>query len=285
MPWQLLITLSVFLNAVSMVMQKVFFRTYSVSPAIFAIMFQFTVAIVIGLFGFLFADMSLPKNLFEIFPFYMLMVLMYALGTYLYSLSLKEIEASRFTVIFASRALFTVLASSLLFKDYLDIKQWVGAALIFFSIALLNLHSLKLTLGRGELLAIGAAILFGISNTNDSYLLKSWNLYPFVFTAFLFPALLLAIANRKEMILISTFFSKSLGLHMLVLSSMYGASAIFFYAALQSAENVSQIAVANLTGVIITVLLSVIYLKEKTQLAQKLFAVCISFLGLMLVSL
>ena len=96
MPWQLLITLSVFLNAVSMVMQKVFFRTYSVSPAIFAIMFQFTVAIVIGLFGFLFADMSLPKNLFEIFPFYMLMVLMYALGTYLYSLSLKEIEAHLF---------------------------------------------------------------------------------------------------------------------------------------------------------------------------------------------
>ena len=284
MGWQLLILISVILYSISVLFQRVILKENESQPIAYSMFFQLLVGIVIGIIGFVFADMSLPSNLASLFWNLVLMTFLYAFSNVFIFKSLKQTEASKFTIVFATRAFFTVLASSLLLKEFLTGTQFLGALLIFSGVVLVNLKSTKLSLDKGSLLALFAAIAFGIANTNDRYLLRSFNIYPYATLGFVAPFFLMSIIYPRELKHIKLFLSKKVLKKVLLLSVVYTVSAIAFFAALQVSSNSSQVASVNLTSVIITVILSVIMLKERSNLSQKIAGAVLSFVGLLLIA-
>jgi len=283
MTWQVLILTSVFLYSISVLLQRILLKEEKSDPKTYAVFFQLLTGLMIGMFGLVFADMSFPDVKPLVFNL-VLMTLLYGFGNVLIFESLKRIEASRFTIIFSSRALFTILASSLLLKEGLLAKQFVGTFLILAGIALANVKAARFSFSKKEAMALFAAMIFGFVNTNDRFLLKSFKVYPYVFLAFIVPALFIIALNPYTIKNMKFFVEKKVLLKMLLLCVIYAVSSITFFASLQIAQSSSQVASINLTSVIVIVLLAIIFLKERDFLIPKLLGAASSFVGLLLVS-
>ena len=284
MSWQILIGISVFLYSISVLLQRVILKENQSRPIAYSIFFQLLVGIIIGIIGFIFSDMAMPPNLNSLFLNLTLMTFLYGFSNVFVFKSLKQTEASKFTIVFATRAFFTVLASSLVLKEFLTTTQFLGALLIFTGVVLVNLKSSRLSLDKGSIYALLGAVAFGIANTNDRYLLGSFNIYPYITVAFIAPAFLMSFIYPKELKHIKLFLGIKVFKKIIILSLFYAFSAITFFAALQKSINSSQVATVNLTSVIITVILSVFFLKERENLKKKILGSLLSFLGLLLIS-
>ena len=68
---------------------------------------------------------------------------------------------------------------------------------------------------------------------------------------------------------------------MMILAFFYAISAVTVFEAYQVGRNAAQIAPLNQTTIIVTVVLAVIFLKEKTQFARKILGSLISFVGVL----
>ena len=279
-----MILVSVILYSISVLLQRVILKENESQPIAYSMFFQLLVGIVIGITGSLFADMSLPSNLTPLFWNLLLMTFLYAFANVFIFKSLKLTEASKFTIVFATRAFFTVFASSLLLKEFLTGSQFLGALLIFSGVVLINLKSSKFSLDKGSLFALLGALAFGLANTNDRYLLKSFNIYPYITLAFIAPFFLMTVIYPKELKHLKLFLGKTVLKKVLLLSVIYAFSAISFFAALQISNNSSRVASANLTSVIITVILSALFLKERESLSKKIAGAVLSFIGLLLLA-
>lgn len=282
MSWQIYILISVVLYSVSVLLQRVILKENESRPIAYSMFFQFLTGIVLGVVGFLFADMSLPSNFSGLLWNLILMVILYAFSNILIFKSLKQIEASKFSIIFATRSFFTVLASSLLLKEFLTGSQFLGVLLIFSGVILVNLKSSKFSFDKGSLFALLAALAFGSANTNDRFLLGSFNIYPYITIGFIASSLLMAAVYPKELKHIKIFLDKKILKKMLILSVLYAFNAVAFFAALQKSDNSSQVASVNLTSVIATVALAAIFLKERDNLGKKVISAILSFVGLLL---
>lgn len=282
MTWELFIGVSVFLYSISVLLQRVLLKESNSYPIAYSLVFQLVNAVLIGLFAVATGQWELPP-LGPLLLNLLLMGALYAVANICIFTALKKMEASKFTILFASRGFFTILASSLLLREVLSTTQFIGAILIFSGIVVINLHSRKLKFEKSDILAFIAAIGFGLANTNDRVLLSQMNVYVFCVLSFLLPTVLIAVAYPRELKNLHVFLQPKLFTKMMLLCVIYAASAVSFFIALQIAPNSSQIAAINLTSVIFIVLLAIVFLKERASLAKKILGALLSFVGLLLV--
>ncbi len=280
--WQVLIGISVVLFAFSTLLQRILLRENKSDPITYSIFFQFTVGVLIGLYGFMFADMSMPR-LQPLIINLVLMVVLYILSNIFIFNALKKIEASEYTIIFATRTLFTILASSFFLSQTLSLKQIMGALLVLVAVAMAVYKKTKFRFNKGEIFALLGAMFFGFATTNDKVLLSSFQLYPYVSIAFILPAIVMLIIFPQSLPKLKVFLEKELLMKTLLFCFIYAVGALTFFSALQISNNSSQIAVVNQTSTILIVLLGVAILKERDFLFRKLIAAALSVLGILLV--
>ena len=284
MSWQLLIGISVILYSVSVLLQRLLLKDDKSESISFSIFFQIGVAAVTAILVFIMQG-SIPLPDFSNISWSVLaMTALYALANIFIFKALKSTEASRFTVIFASKTLFAALGASLLFREVLTPIQWVGAILIILGIVIISMKKFDKKLNMGDLFALLAAILFGLANTNDRFLVKFFDPYTYVIIGFLLPGFAIALMYPKKLILLKTYIRKNFLYKMALLCLLYGLSAVTFFAALQITPNSSQLFSINAFGAIITVILSILILKERDHMAKKIIGALISVAGLLLIS-
>jgi len=284
MSWQILIAVSVILYSVSVLLQRVVLKDDKSESISFSIIFQIGVAIITAILVFIMQrGVSLP-DFSKISWSILAMTALYALANIFIFKALKNTEASRFTVIFSSKTLFASLGASFLFREFLTPIQWIGAILIIVGIVIISLKKYEQKLNRGDLFAFLAAMLFGLANTNDRFLVNFFDPYSYVILGFLLPGLAIALIYPKKLVLLKTYMRSDFLYKMTFLCLLYGLSAITFFAALQQTPNSSQLFSINAFGAIITVVLSILILKEKNHMWKKLLGVIISVAGLVLIS-
>lgn len=283
MTWQVFILLSVIFYSISIIIQKSILKKENANPIAFGIIFQFIVGIFIVLYGFIFAGISFEKFAPLFVNFILVTVLYSALNVFVYK-SLKETEASKFTIIFATRALFVTVITLFILNETPLPKHILGALLIFAGILLANPKAIKFKFTKGELFAFLAAICFGFVTVNDRFVLKQVDVYSYTSFAFLGPAILMSLIFPKQLKYIPVFLSKSNLPKMAFLCLLFAANAIFYFLAMQTGNSASQVVSAGLVSVIVIVLLSVIFLKERTNMALKIIGSIVSFAGLLFVS-
>jgi drug/metabolite transporter (DMT)-like permease len=283
MSWQVWIFISIVFYSVAVLWQRSLLREEGSDPRAYSVFFMLCSGLIIGAFGLLTGAMSFP-NLRPVAPNLALMTLFYGVGSVMMFQALKLTEASRFTIIFAARVLFTILASSILLREGLTAKQFGGTLLILAGVVLVSLQSRRLRFGKGDILALLTAILFGLENTNDRYLLQIVAFYPLMFLTFVLPALLVILLNPGVVRRFKLFFRRRLLLSITSFSLVYAVAAVAFFAAFKTSDNSSQVVSVNLTSVILTVLLAVVFLGERDDLSKKLAAAFLSFVGLRLLT-
>jgi drug/metabolite transporter (DMT)-like permease len=284
MSWIVLISISILLYSISVLLQRLLLKDNNSEPISFAIFFQIGVAIVIGILVLIIHGEIPIFDMTKIFWNVLVMTFLYALANVFIFKSLKTTEASRYTVIFSSKTLFAVLGASLFFGEGLTLTQWIGAILIIFGIIIISLKDFNKKINIGDLFAFIAAILFGLTNTNDRFLVKYFDPYTYVVIGFLLPGLAIAMFYPNKLANLKIYFKKNIFYKMTIICLLYGLSAVAFFTALQTTSNSSQLFSINSFGAIIIVIFSIVFLKENDNIAKKLIGAIVSIVGLLLVN-
>ena len=282
MSWQLLVGISVVLYSVSVLLQRLLLKDEKSEPISFSIFFQVGVELTIAVLVLLIHGSIPLPDFSEISWSVLIMTVLYALANISIFKSLKATEASRFTVIFSSRTIFAVIATSVVFSETLTINQWFGALLIIIGVIIVSIKETKSKINKGDLLAMIAAVLFGLANTNDRFLVKFFDPYSYVIIGFLLPAILIGIIYPKKITGIKTYFKKDFIYKMILLCTLYGLSALAFFTALQITPNASLAFAMYAFSGVLTVVLAIILLKEKDYLSRKIVGAVLSLVGLLL---
>jgi drug/metabolite transporter (DMT)-like permease len=253
-------------------------------PIVASVLLQIISGIIIALAGLFQGLLNMDQDYQSVAVNIILMVLLYSSGGITMFLAFQRMNPSRFAIIFASRAVFTLIFSSLLLQESLTGNNFLGLILILVSIIMLNYVKGTWKFSKGDIFAFYTAFAFGTSNTNDRFLLATIDTYPYMVIGFLLPALVNLLIFRKRFLPLKSFVNQHYLTKMLVLCVIYAGSAIFFFLALQKTDNSSQLASLNLLNGVITVMLSIWIFKEKDRLGVKILAAGISLVGLMLIA-
>lgn len=281
MNWQILLAISVITYSISVLLQRVLLKNDKSDPVAYSIVFQLLTGILIGIYA-IFNGFTTP-NLVPLIPNLILMTILYGAGNVFIFSALKMIDASEFTIVFASRALWTIIGAMIFLKESFSAQQALGTILIISSVVLVSWTKQKFSFSKGFIFSVLAALSFGLAFTNDAFIVNNFDVPSYLTIAFIVPSLAVWAINPKSTVKMKPLFERKTLLKLGLLGVFYAVSAITIFLAYQVGKNASQIAPLNQTATIITVVLSVIFLKERTDLLRKLLGAIISFVGVVLV--
>lgn len=283
MSWQLLLVINVLFTSIGTLLQKIIMKDDESDPAASAIFFLLLSSFLTGAWLLLTNQLAFP-NISNIIPNLIILMILIG-GFYLFIFkSLKLIDASEFVVILSARPLFTILASTFLLAEGLNSKQLIGVFAILLGIAIVTLNRLRIKFGKGELFALLAAICLGFAGTNDRFTLKYIDIDPYLFLSSVLPGLFLLGTNSSSLRKLSYFFKAKPFSKMLLMTFVQLIAIVALLGAFKYGNNSSQISSIAEVNVILTVVMGILILREKTNLTKKLLGSIIAVVGLFLVS-
>lgn len=281
MNWQILLSISIVTYSVSVLLQRILLKNNKSDPIAYSIVFQLLIGILIGIYA-VFKGFSTP-NLVPIIPNLILMTILYGAGNVFIFSALKMIDASEFTIVFASRALWTIIGEIIFLKESFSAQQTLGTLLIIASVILVSWKKQKFIFSKGFVFSVLAGLFFGFAFTNDAFIVNNFDVPSYLTIAFIIPSLAVWAIYPKSTAKMKLLFERKTLLKLGLLGIFYTISSITIFLAYQIGKNATQIAPLNQTATIITVILSIIFLKERLDLWKKLLAVIISFVGVVLI--
>lgn len=280
MSWLLFAIINVITSAVSALFQKLSMKNKDSDPILVAILFQFLLTI----FGAVFAIIKgfhLPSV--YLIPYFLISGVLYAGGTVAFFQSIKRIEASEMTVLAGSGVLFTILTSFLFIHEQLTSVQLIGAILILSAVILINYNRKTFRLNTGAWLAILGAALYGTAVVADTYIIKRYDAISFLPLASFTPGLIISLWYVRK---VPTALRSLMHIdkNLLIFSFLYTVQGAAFYLALENGALVSQMSTVSRASIILTVILSAIFLKERKHVWRKIIAAILTTIGVLLVS-
>src|SRR5690606_5866856 len=119
------------------------------NPIAFSILFQLVVGLLIGIYAISTNSFNIP-NLSPILLSFGLMIALWVFNNAFLYKALKLTEASKFSIVYSSRAFFTILASSILLHQSLTLSGYIGTFFIFVGIIVVSIKSKKLQFHKGD---------------------------------------------------------------------------------------------------------------------------------------
>jgi drug/metabolite transporter (DMT)-like permease len=280
MPWQILTAISVITLSVSVLLQRLLLHQDKSDPIAYGIVFQALVGTVALCFALAIGFQS-PDYVKYWLPI-SLTFLLYAAGTVAGAFTLRKTQASIYSVLFATNAIWVMIISLPLFHSHISLVQLAGVALIFISALFLIERDGKLKLDQGILLGLLTSLIYGLATVAWVYVDKHADPASWSAISFIGPAILLLIARPASVNKMKPFLNRKVFFRMALLGVLYSVSALTILMAYK-AGNTSLVAPLQQTSIITTVLLAVIFLRERNRLWQKAVATALCFLGVVLI--
>jgi len=281
MTWQILTIISVLALSCSVLLQRVLLSKDKINPFAYAVVFQGIVGLILMVFAIGYG-FKLPGIETVIVPA-IISVLAFGVGHIMYAKTLQLVEASAFSVLFATQAIWIMLCGVFLFHESLAILQIIGAALIFSSVILLAKNVKKLKIDKGTAYGLLTGLIFGIAITSWSYVGRhtdglSWAAISFVGTALV--ALLVKPSSIHKM---RALITPKIVPKLLLLGVLYAIGSLAMLFAYKEGT-FSIVTPLRQTSIIVTVLLALLFLaKERNRIRLKLMAAFVCFLGVLLI--
>ena len=282
MNWLILTIASAVLLSISRVMQRVMLKRDESDSYAFSFIFPVLVSLVIFLYAIVTGSMELP-NLRPVFFNVVLMIVLYSVGSVCVYEAYKRSLASEVSIIFASSSVWSVMSAVIFLKESLLTKNIIGIISMVIGIIVINYQKSSWKIESGHIYAIVGALFFGVAFTNDAIILRQYHAVPpYVFIAFVLPALAILLYRPSLVSKLPYFFSARVIGKMLLTASLYALSAIALYTAYRFGGQASVITPLQQLSVVLTVILSYIFLGERSKLWQKTVGVSLAVLGALL---
>lgn len=280
MQWLFFALLSVIAGSVSNLYQKIAMREEKSDAVASAVTFQILTGIAYFTYalirGFHLPDVSL-------IPYFLVSMLLYAAGTVFFFRAIKRIEASEMTILNGVGSLVTIVASFIFLHESLSLPQLLGAALILLAVIVINYDKKGLVINRGMWLAVAGTCSYGLAVIADTHIIHKFEAASFIPISALGTAIVMMIWFHKKIPLVVNTI-KTAEKNLVIFCTLYAVSAIAFYHSLQLGALVGQVSTIFRASIIVTVLLSSMFLNERKHLGKKFFGAILTTIGVILVS-
>jgi drug/metabolite transporter (DMT)-like permease len=276
--WQALTAISVLGLSVSIILQRLLLHRDKADPFAYAAVFQAIVGVILTVAAII-AGFRLP-GIESLVLFVLISSIAYGVGHIMYAKTLQTIEASAFSVYFATHAVWMMVFGVLLFHESLTFLQIVGALLIFGGVLFLVKNPRELFKKRGAMYGLITGILFGIAITSWAYVGRYTDALSWAAVSFLLPALVVILIRPKTIGNIPKLLGKkSMILKLFVLAIFYAIGSLAMLYAYREGS-IAIVSPLRQTGIIITTLLAFIFIaQERRHIWRKIFAAVICFVG------
>lgn len=238
----------------------------------------------------LLAPLFLPFDRFSIainphvMVWFALSVVLWALvDAFLFS-AFKYEEASVLATIFPLNFVFTFLVSLAFFHAGLKPTLVVGFLIIMGASLLIGVYTTRFRLSKGIVFALLYSFFLGVALGFNSEVVKSFSIPPYMFVAFLFPAVvnlwLFLRPKRVELRYELRVQWKAILLNAAVMDAS-------FFCLLKAFQlgNVPQVVALSASSTLLTAVVGIVILKEEKHRTLKLVAAGLATLGVVLVQL
>ncbi len=238
----------------------------------------------------LLAPLFLPFDRFSIainphvMVWFALSVVLWALvDAFLFS-AFKYEEASVLATIFPLNFVFTFLVSLAFFHAGLKPTLVVGFLIIMGASLLIGVYTTRFRLSKGIVFALLYSFFLGVALGFNSEVVKSFSIPPYMFVAFLFPAVvnlwLFLRPKRVELRYELRVQWKAILLNAAVMDVSF-----FFLLKAFQLGNVPQVVALSASSTLLTAVVGIVVLKEEKHRTLKLVAAGLATLGVVLVQL
>lgn len=280
MTWQLYTAISVLGLSVSIILQRILLHKHKTDPVAYSVLFQLFVAVILMVVS-LMVGFSL-EGISDVWLVATACIVLYGVGTVVYAKTLQRVEASAFSMLFATHAIWVMALGLLFFNESLTILQIIGSILLFVSVGMLAKNIKSIFTDKGTVYGLTTGVIFGLAITSWAYVGRevdtlSWAAISFVGSSFV--SFLVSPMSYKKM---APMLKGAVASKMVLLAVFYsiGSTAMLFaykYGTLTLVSPLRQ------TGIIVTTLLALLLLvQERNRIAIKITAACVSFAGVVL---
>ncbi|OGK64602.1 hypothetical protein A2313_01710 [Candidatus Roizmanbacteria bacterium RIFOXYB2_FULL_41_10] len=282
MSWLFYALIGVVGSSFASVMRRALMKDDKADAYASAIAFQFLGFIMILLFSLL-NGFSLPP-IQTYWLNYLAQAFLWGLVTVFLFKANKYLEASQVTIIYSFASIVGIVSAVLFLNDNLTVTRVWGTVLIIFSVILVFWQKGKVELNRGFGYMLAVCLCSGVAVTNDAFLLRTTDVFSMLTIGWLTPGLFLLIAHPKAVVRLKYYWHKKHFNSLFWFTLLYALSGAAFYLAIKAGGQVSQVSPISNASIILTVLLSALFLNERNNLLKKLIAAVLVMIGVMLLS-
>src|SRR5437868_3222858 len=196
----------------------------------------------------------------------------------------KYEEASVLSAIFPLNFVFTFAISALFFKAGIKPTIAIGFLIIMGASLLIGLYHTRFRPSKGVVFALLYSFFMGAALGFNSEVVKSFSIPPYMFAAFLFPAVVNLFVFLRPKVSEIRYELKAQWKAILLNAVVMDASFFFLLKAFQLG-NVPQVVALSASSTLLTALAGVVILKENKHRTLKIIAAALATLGVVLVQL
>lgn len=221
------------------------------------------------------------------FPVFLIwnFILLVVLSTPAYLLTYRSyqlIGASEVILFLTTGRLWNVLGAILFLHESITPIKVLGAVIILLGIGIVLYDKKKFIFNKGAIFALVAAFLFGMSDINGFYILKTVSAANLLIYADLLPVIALLFIQPKIINKLSYYFQKDKAIKVFVLGLVDVIGSLALFLSYQAGGKASIIGPISATRVLITVFLAMLILKERNNMANKIIGAVVTIVGVIL---
>lgn len=281
MEWYIYVLINLLTASLIVPLQRVLLRKKGSDPVAFIVVSQILTGLVLLPFV-LTHGFEMP----DVRKYGLLMAAMfglYCIGHVLYAQTLKKVEASVFQTLLNTSTIWVVLMGYIALKEHFNPMDLFGTAVILGSVGMLieRKSGSKLTLERSILLGLLVGLIFGVASALWVYIGKHSDVLSWTMLSFFGTPVIIAIVRPKTFKGTRYYFKGKVLANMLILALVWAFDNLASLAAYKTGT-VAVVAPLLQTSVVLSVIISIIFLKERTNLKQKIAASVVCFIGVLL---
>ncbi|MBC7564796.1 DMT family transporter [Candidatus Saccharibacteria bacterium] len=281
MSWQLLTLISVLSLSISVILQRTLIHRDKTDPFAYAVVFQGIVGILLMIVA-LSLGFKLPGIGAVILPA-IISVIFYGVGHIVYAKTLQKVEASAFSVLFATQAVWIMALGIVLLGESLTALQVVGTILIFGGVGLLVKNLSSVFKDKGVFLGLLTGLMFGIAITAWSYVGRHTDTLSWAAISFIGTSLVAFLVRPKSLQKMKPLLQPKVLVTLLFLAVFYGIGSLAMLFAYKEGS-FTIISPLRQTSIIVTVLLALAFLpQERNRIGRKILAALICAVGVVLI--
>lgn len=216
-------------------------------------------------------------------------LLLFALSVVLWALvdaflfsSFKYEEASVLSAIFPLNYVFTFVVSVLFFHSVINSTIVIGFLIIMAASLVIGLRYMRVRPSKGIIFALLYSLFQGVALGFNSEVVKSFSIPPYMFAAFLFPAIANLFIFLRPKVSELRHELRVQWKKILLNAAVMDISFFFLLKAFELG-NVPQVVALSASSTLLTALAGIVILKEDSHIALKILAAALATLGIILV--
>lgn len=279
MHWLIFGALNVIGFSVAAIFQRLTMKKEGSNPIVSTIIFELLLAIVTGIVA-LFVGFTLPPP--HIWIELCVIGALYGYGGLFFFKAIKTIEASEMSILGSAGTLVTVILSYVFLNERLNGSQLGGVLLILASVVVINYNRHTFRLSTGAWYALLGSACFGTAVIVDTFILKTYPAISYMPVGSLLISIILLVSFPRSFGKVIHNVRK-IDMHLIIYSVLYAFAALMFYLPLQFGTYVSQLSAIGRVSIILTVILSAIFLKERSHIGKKIIGAILTTIGIFLI--